>query len=184
MPENSKKALNNSEQGGQAFTLTSSKKHQIVVHPLEPPYQITIDLQVDPEDLESSDDKYTLLSTDEAKSYKQILTPADDRFEGDDQITLTFKDLDPDLSYTLLVDPGYGDPEYAVFTEVAYADLKMAEEEAGYFDPDESEEPEDEEDDEFELDRFTKLPDEDEYEDKDLEEIYDEMIEEEEMKDL
>jgi len=182
MSKKSKKSLNRKEQAGQEFSLTSNKEHDMVVHPLKPPYEITIDLQVDPADMESSDDKFTLFSTDETKTYERTLTVEDDRVEGDDQITLTFKDLDPDLSYTLMVDPGFGDPQYALFTEVSYADLKMAEEEAGYFDQDESEEPE-EEQDENEVDKYEQMIDEDDHELSEIDEIYDEMVDEEGLKD-
>ena len=182
MPEKSKKALNRKEQAGSEFSLTSNRENELVVHPLKPPYEITIDLQVDPKDLESSDDKYILSSTDEKKSYEQTLTAKDDRIEGDDRITLTFRDLDPDLSYTLIVDPGFGDPQYALFTEVSYPDLKMAEEEAGYFDQEEKEEPE-EEQEETEVDKFTQMTDEDEHDDSEVDEIYDEMVDEEGLKD-
>ncbi|GEM_PF-3416939 len=183
MTQEAKKALNRGEQAGDEFAVVSNKKHELVVHPLRPPYEITIDLQVDPRDLKESDDKYTLFSTDENKTYSQTLTTADDKVEGDDQVTLTFTGLDPDLSYTLKVDPGFGDPEYDLFVEVSYADLKMAEEKAGYFDPDESEKPnEDEEETEVEL--SLEETDEDDIDDADVNGLYDEIIEEEGLKEV
>jgi len=185
MPESSKKALNKNEQSGDNFGLTSNKTHELVMGPLEPPYEITIDIDINPHDLKKTSDEFTLYSTDDDKSYSITLSIKDDMIEGDDQITLTFIEMDPDLSYTLEVYPGYGDPKYNLFQKVSYADLKMAEEEAGYFDSEESEEPEEEEgDDEVETETDEEPHEEaqiieDDHKADDLEKFFDELVEEE-----
>lgn len=74
---------------------------------------LAIQLDIDPNEAESTDDKFTLYSTDEAKTYSQEKTIKDDKVDGDNCVDLKFTNLKPDLSYTLEVDPGEeGEPHY------------------------------------------------------------------------
>jgi hypothetical protein len=105
-------------------------------------YEIIVDIQVDPEDLEIADDRFTLFSTDGPRTYERTLTIEDDLIPDDDFATLRYTNLNPNLSYTLEVDPGGSGTPYELFTDVAYPDLKKAEEQEGFLEPDENEEPE------------------------------------------
>ena len=114
----------------------------------------TIDIQIDPDDLENSNDKFTLYSTDKNRTYRITLSCKDDLIPDDDFTTLQFINLDPNLSYTLEVYSIYDKNPYKIFSNVLYTDLKKAEEQEGYL-IEENEEPEenmfDENVDEFDL---------------------------------
>ncbi|MFC1705250.1 hypothetical protein ACFL59_00325 [Planctomycetota bacterium] len=87
------------------------------------------ELEIDPDDKTAADDVYTLSSTDDQKTYCQKKTIRDDKVPGDGSLTLTYTDLNPDLSYSLLVDPGAeGDP-YHLFEDVPYDKLDGGDEE-------------------------------------------------------
>lgn len=79
---------------------------------------LKINLEIDPNDSSSYDDKYTLFSTDKNDSYKQTLTVKDDKVPGDDKITLEYTDLIDDLNYTLEIDPGIDGETYNVFCNI------------------------------------------------------------------
>jgi hypothetical protein len=106
------------------------------------PYDLIIDIQLDPEDLEVQDDTFTLFSTDEHKSYMRVQTVKNDQIPADDFVTLLFVGLNPNLSYTLQVDPGSDIPSYNLFADVKYSKIKKAEEQEGVLEPEENEEPE------------------------------------------
>jgi len=138
-----------------SFRLNTHIRNEIVVSKLKAPYEVIIDIQVDPEDLESTDDRFMLFSTDKPRTYERTLTIKNDLIPDDDFATLRYTGLDPNLSYTLEVDSGIGGSQYELLTDVAYADLKKAEEQEGFIDPDDNEDPEkdwfDEDADEYDV---------------------------------
>lgn len=136
----------------------SGQRHRFerkgICHSFEP-YELIIDIQLDPDDLEVQDDIFTLYSTDKDQSYFEVLTIKNDIILDDDFVTLRFTGLNPNLSYTLEINPGKGYPPYELFTDIKYDELKKAEEQEGHLEQDENEEPEEgwfkEEIDEFDL---------------------------------
>lgn len=93
---------------------------------------LRIQLDFDPEDPETYDDKIILLGGDDPDKpvYEQTKTIEDDAEKGDDVLDLVYTGLDPALSYWLRVDPGAeGDP-YFVFENIAYDDLDNTSEES------------------------------------------------------
>ena len=83
---------------------------------------IEIELDIDPSDPKTLDDKYILFSTDNERKYYQELTVKDDKIEGDKKVTLEFDRIDEKLNYSLKVDLGV-DGHYFAFTNIPYADL-------------------------------------------------------------
>ncbi len=63
-------------------------------------------LKIDPNEAETKDDKFTLFSTDDGKTYEQIKTIKDDKIVGDDCIDLKYTGLKRGINYSLEVDPG------------------------------------------------------------------------------
>jgi hypothetical protein len=88
---------------------------------------LSVEFQMDTEDVNNLDDVYTLFSTDEAETYNRPYTVRDDTIQGDEFLTLTWRGLDPSLNYTLKIDPGIGEDAYYLFTDVPYNTLKQAE---------------------------------------------------------
>ncbi len=180
MSSTQKKALNKQEQAGQKFALATNKTHEVAVPLLQPPYELTIDFQINPDLVENADDEFTLFSTDTGKTYSRTLMVKDDCVKGDQQVTLKFTDLNPDLSYSLEIYPGYGAPKYLLFAEVPYADLKMAETDEGYLNTEETEKPEEEYDEKAENKADDKL-DNFEPEDQEIDSVYQELLSEEKL---
>ena len=81
---------------------------------------LAIQLDINPDEAASKDDKFTLYSTDEAKTYSQEKTIKDDKVDGDEYVDLKFTDLKPDLSYSLEVDPGEDGEPYYVFEDRSF----------------------------------------------------------------
>lgn len=81
-----------------------------------------INLEIDPNDSASYDDKYTLYSTDEGQSYNQVRTIKDDKVPGDKRITLEYSDIIEELNYTLEIDPGIDGEKYNVFNNISLKD--------------------------------------------------------------
>lgn len=85
--------------------------------------QLFLQLDIDPADDESQNDKFILKSTDEMQSYQQILTVEDDAVQGNDMTELIFKDLDKNLNYTLEIQPGDDEEPYFLFEDVPFTEL-------------------------------------------------------------
>ena len=97
-------------------------------HTFRPPVnKVVIELFLDPDDESTADDIFTLYSTDEAETYRRSLTVKDDKIPGDERCTLEFTDVDPRMSYTLIIDPGVDEPVYELFSDVPYEVLKPGE---------------------------------------------------------
>jgi len=84
---------------------------------------LIFDLEISPDDTSVLDDKYTLFSTDENESYTQTLTVKDDKIDGDDKITLEYKDIIENLNYSLQVDTGSQGQVYFVFEDIPLEEL-------------------------------------------------------------
>ena len=80
-------------------------------------------LEIDPESEEAQDDKFTLFSTDEGKTYSKTLTVKDDKVPNNEVTDLEFTGLNPSLNYSLEIDPGdEGDP-YLLIDNVPFKEL-------------------------------------------------------------
>lgn len=85
---------------------------------------IQIELEIDPRDASSYDDKYILFSTDRARTYQKTRTVKDDKIDGDNKITLEYDGVKKDLNYSLIIHLGANDePFYALFENMSYHDL-------------------------------------------------------------
>jgi|GEM_PF-2438136 len=85
---------------------------------------VEINLEIDPHDISTCDDKYTLFSTDAQRTYSSTLTVKDDCVQGDIFTTLRFKDLHENLNYTLKIDPGADGQVYTLFENIPFKQLK------------------------------------------------------------
>jgi hypothetical protein len=108
----------------EGIDLETDLHHRLVVE--EP--TLSVEFQMDTEDVNNLDDVYTLFSTDEAETYNHPYTVRDDTIQGDAFLTLTWRGLDPSLNYTLRIDPGIGEDAFDLFADVPYNTLKQAEE--------------------------------------------------------
>ncbi|NLD95339.1 MAG: hypothetical protein GX639_22035 [Fibrobacter sp.] len=70
--------------------------------------KLSIKLKINPDGPDSKNFKFTLYSTDDARSFEQVKTVSDDAVQNNDTTELLFTDLDENLSYTLEQDPGNG----------------------------------------------------------------------------
>jgi len=84
---------------------------------------LMVELEIDPDDASSQDDKYTLFCSDDDTLYKKTLTVKDDQISGDKFLTLKFTNLIDDNKYTLEVDPGEGEEPYQLFAFIHTDDL-------------------------------------------------------------
>ncbi len=84
---------------------------------------LMVELEIDPDDASSQDDRYTLFCSDNKDLYNKTLTVKDDQIPGDKFLTLKFTFLVPDNKYTLEVDPGAGEDYYWLFADVHTDDL-------------------------------------------------------------
>ena len=104
------------------ISLKSNRSYTIKVHTIRP--SLRIDLEIDPNDSATHDDKYTLFSTDENCSYYKELTVKDDKVDGDNKITLEYDDIIENLNYSLEIDTGAQGLKYFIFEDIPYSDLK------------------------------------------------------------
>ncbi len=81
----------------------------------------TITLKMDPNDPAYQNFKFTLYSTDDARSYEQVKTVRDDALQNNDTTELLFTDLDENLTYTIEQDSGSGKPPKILLGNRAYA---------------------------------------------------------------
>jgi len=100
------------------ITVKTGTKNQCLTLPT-----IVINLDINPDEASSFDDKYTLYSTDESKLYKKTLIVKDDKIEGDKFITLYYTGIYTDLLYTMEVDPGADGKKYNVFENFSFDKL-------------------------------------------------------------
>jgi hypothetical protein len=84
---------------------------------------ILIELEIDPAEVSSQDDKYTLFCSDDKSIYSKTLTVKDDLIPGDDFLTLKFIKLESDHNYSLEIDPGTEGEPYFLFEKVPLEDL-------------------------------------------------------------
>lgn len=106
--------------GQKSFKLSTGRVFNIKVKS----NNIDITIHCDPDDPDNADDSATLESTD--GSYKQTVRWADAK-PVDGGVTLTFKRIEADKSYNLLIDPGKdGDPFY-VARNVPLSQAKLQE---------------------------------------------------------
>ena len=106
------------------WNLKSGRKYTIKLKSVETP-EFVVQLETDPNDPATKDDKYVLYSTDDNKSYSCTFTPQDDQIKDDTFITLHYKGLKRNLNYTLEVDPGAEGDKYCLFENIPYRDLKQ-----------------------------------------------------------
>ncbi|MBN2532393.1 MAG: phage late control D family protein [Spirochaetales bacterium] len=85
---------------------------------------IELHLEIDPNNAESIDDKYILFSTDDNKYFKRTFTVKDDKIPGNEYVDLFFPGIDPQLNYSLKIDPGAGGEPYFMFENMSYDELK------------------------------------------------------------
>jgi len=81
---------------------------------------LSIKLKVNPDDPDSQNFKFILYSTDDARSYEQVKTVSDDAVKNNDTTELLFTDLDENLTYTLELDAGNGNPPKVLLGNRAY----------------------------------------------------------------
>lgn len=74
-----------------------------------------LELEDDPTVVDADEDTFTLFSTDSARSYEVTKTALDDITPEDSLLVILFENLDKELSYTLLVEPGDGAEPYFLF---------------------------------------------------------------------
>ena len=86
------------------------------------PGTFAVDIEIDPNDPHSADDKVTLESAD--GSYKQTKGVGDDTELGDAKLTLRFEGVDHAKRYTLTVDPGAEGRPYSIFENAPLPDRK------------------------------------------------------------
>jgi hypothetical protein len=86
---------------------------------------LQIELEIDPNDVNSYDDKYILFSNDPGRSYYQELTVKDDKIDGDQKITLEYDGINDSLNYSMKIDLGSG-YSYFPFKDVPYSKLAYA----------------------------------------------------------
>ncbi|MDR2019144.1 MAG: hypothetical protein LBQ14_00070 [Treponema sp.] len=84
---------------------------------------IQVELEIDPRDVSSFEDKYILFSTDEARSYYKELIVKDDKISGDHKITLEYDRINKDLRYSLKIDLGSENEAYFLFEDMSYTEL-------------------------------------------------------------
>ena len=84
---------------------------------------LRIRVEADTAAAETFDDLFRLYSTEPEKSYDVTLTVKDDMTPGDKSIDLEFTGLNPDLNYTLEIDPGKEGASFHLFENVPYAEL-------------------------------------------------------------
>lgn len=84
---------------------------------------ILIELEIDPEELSSQDDKYILFCSDDKSIYNKTLTVKNDQIPGDKFLTLIFSKLVSGHSYSLEIDPGAEGEPYYLFENVPLEDL-------------------------------------------------------------
>jgi len=68
--------------------------------------KFTVRFEIDPNDPDSQDDKFTLYSSDKGRKYSQVKTVKDDADSSNKTLELVFTGLEPSLNYTLEYDPG------------------------------------------------------------------------------
>ncbi len=89
-------------------------------------YSLYVRLPIDPNQAESVDDKFTLFggrNVDDCE-YEQVQTTSDDIEKGDDCVDLIFKNLIPNLSYWLEVDPGKDGEKYFAFENMGWGQIE------------------------------------------------------------
>jgi len=84
---------------------------------------LTIELEIDPNNIDAQDDRYTLICSDDISVYSKTLTLRDDHEQGDEFLTLKFMDLVEGHNYTLKIDPGKDEEPYAIFEDVPLENL-------------------------------------------------------------
>jgi len=99
------------------ITLSTGKSYLIKV------VGVQIDLEIDPHNPESGDDKFTLYSTDNNKTYSCEKNINDDMIPGDNKVSLIFYALPKDLSYSLEINPGANGRPYNLFENISYEQL-------------------------------------------------------------
>ena len=93
---------------------TFGKVNSSIMEILNPIFEIT--LEIDPNNPESNDDKYTLFSQD--GKYRQTLSSVDDRKKDDKFTTLHFSGIIDGLKYNLQVNPGKEGKPYFMFQDM------------------------------------------------------------------
>jgi hypothetical protein len=80
----------------------------------------SVKLKLNPGDPDCQKFKFTLYSTDDEKSYEQVKTVNDDALQNNKSLELLFTDLDENLTYTLELDAGNGNPPKILLRNRAY----------------------------------------------------------------
>jgi hypothetical protein len=91
--------------------------------PVDLPVSVIIRLDINPNLAESHDDTFTLLSTDNESTYRETLTIADDKVDGDNCVDLEFSGLKRGLQYSLEIDPGAQGKPYYYFRDKPLSEL-------------------------------------------------------------
>jgi hypothetical protein len=82
------------------------------------PNQLVVELEIDPDDQASHDDKYTLYCHNDESTYKKTLTVKDDKIEGDEFISLKFENIKSNNNYSLEINPGSDGEPYLLFEDI------------------------------------------------------------------
>ena len=101
------------------FKIKSGQKNSLAVES----NTLLIELEIDPKDTDSQNDKYTLFCSDDESIYKKMLTVKDDHVPGDEFLTLKFLRIVSGHKYTLEVDPRTATEPYYLFEDIPLEDL-------------------------------------------------------------
>lgn len=105
----------------EGITLSTGKRHVLKVVPL----CVKVRIHIDPDDAHSLDDKFTLTGFDSAGSPvdEQVQTVKDDQVPGDSFVDLIYVPIEPNLRYSLEVDPGKEGRPYLLFERIPGEEL-------------------------------------------------------------
>ena len=82
-------------------------------------------LDIDPADASTIDEKFVLVGLNgSARAYEQTRTTKDDVEQGDRFLDLIYTDLVPDLTYSLEIETGNGQPKHICFEDVPWSELE------------------------------------------------------------
>lgn len=107
-----------------AYAVNSNFESEKITIPKMDYETLFIQLDIDPNEEVSADDKFTLLSSDNAATYRQEKTVKDDQVYDNQFVDLRFTGIDPELAYSLEINPGKEGEPYLLFENQTFAMLR------------------------------------------------------------
>jgi hypothetical protein len=103
------------------LTLSTGQRHIIRLVT----YELRLRLPINPNEARTVDDRFTLKGGHpQSPTYSQTKTTRDDLIPGDDCTDLLFTSLEPDVDYSLEIDPGQEGAKYFAFEGLPWSQIE------------------------------------------------------------